>query len=237
MYQLKLSRFQPCGQTHLSIPMAMPELQNFYLCQTNAREDSLSTQQSFPQIYHVGQQYPVLIYRMIVIVGEKSFHHMGADETAAFIEADCRRRIAGADLQDPVALPVGILDESEHCSAISQAPAIRSYSDILDLQHALPIVSSHADALEAIVVDGIHSSPVQISGDHVLLLVRHEQERKELELAFRDLTDFHSETASFCAWRPSGEKARAMVSLKDRGTLAYIGAICPMMPPFVEFRR
>src|SRR5699024_3425621 len=102
-------------------------------------------------------------------------------KAAGFIEGDSQRTVPCSHLQDLISSPVCFIQKADHLSSISPSLAFRRYSQIFDLQDSVSLVCNYALCFHSVILEDVHCSPLQITVDHVFLLIG---QKKQIQIFF-----------------------------------------------------
>lgn len=136
------------------------------------------------EVNHVLQLDAIFDDHMVIVVCEEVFYDVGAGEAAAFIEPDCLGIVPCADKEGTASLLGQGFYEVDHDVAITLSLIPRNCRQVLQFHRAWAFFCHDCDGPGFIIKEGVHNTPVEITLNHMHVLISQQEEVLVLELVF-----------------------------------------------------
>lgn len=112
------------------------------------------------------------IYRMIIMVDKEIWDDVRTNKPTLFIKWNCHRTITCSGLQNRILFTKCPDDEINHVFRIAFSLVFWHCSNVFDLKYTVTFIGNDTLAFDTIVIEDKHSAAIDISINHIFLLIR-----------------------------------------------------------------
>ena len=124
------------------------------------------------QIHHIYKVYTTLIYRVVIMISKEIWHDMRAYKATFFIKGYCQRAVAGSHLQYRKLSAVFFNKKFNQFFGIAFSLKWGNCSDILNFKYPISFICYDTLAFHSVIIKNIHFTFIEITANHIFLLIR-----------------------------------------------------------------
>ena len=143
------------------------------------------------QIHHIYKVYTTLIYRVIIMIRKEIWHGMRAYKATFFIKGYRQRAVAGSHLQYRKLSAVFFNKKFNQCFGITFSLKWGNCSDILNFKYSISFVRYDTLAFHSVIIKNKHFTFIEITVNHIFLLIRQQEQIKILFFVFCNFYNSH----------------------------------------------